>query len=1073
MTLTIHAIGDSVFLANILNSIAMVFSTQDIRTAAGIGALVGILMQAFRGLVDTAPPSIRYGEFMAAMLLWMALFQPTTPVMIEDAYTGDVRVVDHIPLGPAVSGAIISELGYGLTVLFETAFSVPTLTRNGYAGALETLTQVRRNLLSRLSLGKALNPSPTTDIASSVSQYVRDCTLTGVDLGVIPLSTLLNTGGLPEAFRFDSEIYATEIRDGATPLLVTCTAAWPRLQHLVRDQALPLLTRQIGIFMSAHAATDPMETIQSALDALTQGQQQATDFVLAATMIPLFEQGVLGRHQDSLKSTQTAVVETAIAQRNTQWAAEQSLFARMVRPMLTWIEGFSYAVTPIMTFTLLLGARGIRMCGQYALMLIWIQFWMPILAIGNLYITLAAQGGFAALAKAQFPLDSIAGIYQMDIELQNWLAVGGMLASATPAIALMLVYGGSVTATHFLGRMQGGDFVDEKIGSPSLLQSPALIGMEPRHQHAPLTGLSTSGAERVLPTFTFSQDQGVTEASAESRRERTSEAFMQGLRIQGTHSHALLDEGSRTRMMSERNASQSSATDRFMEATGEDLAQRYRETGLSGHDFATLLGGAVTGRYAPRNAKNPGGSLLPDQLALGIQGQLQDRFHLGEGRSQEIASDLSQKITQDHGFQSELARSVAMDAGEGHRQSGSLGLRSDAMGEMGQSAQAAIEAESSYQATIQTGHRAGTEVRIGALEAGQRISQEPETLKAFHHALDSVGLRGDAQRLGNEWHHQGLIHDAQQSYVAAGLALMSGHAHPVYHPLTEEESILAKTLGRTVLGEAFHAPYVEHDLTPHRIEQSISAPLDGEQLHHLVQSQLAGNPLDDRENVIEISQRRLHQAEHNVSRSDETLAEAADQAFSARRLAEKEGETRFDEARESTLAPSIDRAAQASSPSESVDAISGAFLRASYARLKVLGESGIEAVGSILNDAQSEGASPSETLRRLFLESPAVLESELKRWVDGEVGKVSGDLTPAQSRYFKAALIESFAGYALTGDYQKALGDLGPARAALDDEAGGKGAALAALLRKIAAGGRNDLLGLIRSYNGQGLTSRP
>jgi hypothetical protein len=129
---------------------------------------------------------------------------------------------------------------------------------------------------------------------------------------------------------------------------------------------------------------------------------------------------------------------------------------------------------------------------------------------------------------------------------------------------------------------------------------------------------------------------------------------------------------------------------------------------------------------------------------------------------------------------------------------------------------------------------------------------------------------------------------------------------------------------------------VEHDLTPHRIEQSIRAPLDGDQLQHLVQSQLPGNPLDDRENVIDTSQRRLHQAEHNVSRNDETLAKAADPAFSARRLAEKEGKTRFDEARESTLAPSIDRAAQASSPSESVDAISGAFLRASYARLKVL-----------------------------------------------------------------------------------------------------------------------------------------
>jgi conjugal transfer mating pair stabilization protein TraG len=63
---------------------------------------------------------------------------------------------------------------------------------------------------------------------------------------------------------------------------------------------------------------------------------------------------------------------------------------------------------------------------------------MPILAIINLYITLSATAGLAALNLAQFNLPSIAGIYQMDMEIQNWLAVGGMLASSTPAIALML-----------------------------------------------------------------------------------------------------------------------------------------------------------------------------------------------------------------------------------------------------------------------------------------------------------------------------------------------------------------------------------------------------------------------------------------------------------------------------------------------------------------------------------------------------------------------------------------------------------------------------------------------------------
>lgn len=1072
MQFTLHAIGDSAFLAAILNSIAMVFRTEDLRVAAGIGALIGLLLQAMKGLMDPGPPSLRSGEFIAATLLWMALFQPTTSLMIEDAYSGEVRVVDHVPLGPAVSGAIISELGYGLTVLFETAFSVPALTQQGYGSALETLTQVRRHLLSRLSLGKALDPTPDSDVATSVSQYVRDCTLTGVDLGAVTLPNLLNSGGLPDAFRFDSEIYTTEIRDGTLPLLVTCAEAWPRLNHLVRDLSLPLLTQHLGLLMSGDFAKDPMAAVQAALDALTSGQQQASDFVLAATMVPLFEQGVLGRHQDSLKATQAAMVETAIAQRNSQWASEQTLFARMVRPMLTWIEGFSYAVTPIMAFTLFLGARGIRMCGQYALMLIWIQFWMPILAIGNLYITLAAQGGFSALAKARFPLDSVAGIYQMDMELQNWLGVGGMLASATPAIALMLVYGGSVTATHFLGRMQGGDFIDEKMASPSLVQSPALIGMESRHRHAPLSGLSMSGAERILPTFSFSQDQGLQEASAESHRERTHTAFMEGIRMQGAKSHARLEEGTHSQMLSERTGSESSATDRFMASTGEDLAERYRESGLSGHDFSTLLGGAISGRYGGLSGGSPDRGLAPDHTSAGLQAQLQDRFHLGEGRAEEIATDLSRKISHDHGFQSGLAQSVAKDAAEGHRISASLGLRSEAIGELGQSAQAAIEAESSYQATTHRGLRTGTEVRIGALEAGQQIMMHPERREALNQALDSVGLRGDAQRLGGEWHQAGLIQNQDQAYAAAGLALLTGHAHPVLHLLTAEESVLSNTLGRTLLGEAIHAPYHPSDLAPSRMAERLRQPETGD-LERRVLGSLPENPMDRLGEVTAQVKAAIDQTEHVLHASDRRLSDAADAAFHARQKVETHAERQWDEDRQHAFSKALEHAGGPGSPAEAIDGVSGAFLRASYERLRVLGETGIEAFGRILDESQSEGLSPTETLKKLVKSSPSAIEAELTRWVEGEVQNLKDDLTPAQARYFKAALLESFAGFPVSGDYHNALGDLGPSREALNQEAGAQGSVMAAVLRKIAAGGRRDLVGLIRAYNGRNRKSAP
>ena len=1064
MNLTIHSIGDVAFLSQVLNGIAMLGGTQDLRAAAGLGALVGVLFQALRGLLDPERMGLRPGEFLASCLLWMALFQPTTTVSIEDAYSQEVKVIAHVPLGPAVAGSLISSLGYGLTVLFETAFSVPSMTHQGYAGTLETLTAVRRNLLSRLSIGKALDPTPTQDVSLTVSQYVRDCTLTGVDLGQISIGTLLNTGDLPGAFRFDSDIYVTEVRDGSTPLLATCTEAWPRLMQQVQGDALSRLTRQLGQFMKQDAG-DPTQIIQSSLDALTQGQVAASHYILAAAVVPMFEQGVIGRHQDSLKATEAAMVETAIAQRNTQWAAEQSLFTRIVRPMLTWIEGFSYAVTPIMTFTLFLGARGIQMCGQYVLMLIWIQFWMPILAIGNLYITLAAQGGFSALRKADFAIDSVAGLYQMDMELQNWLAIGGMLASATPAIALMLVYGGSVTATHFLGRMQGGDFLDEKIGSPALLQSPALIGMESAHRHTPLAGVSMSGAKDILPTFTLGQDQVASQSKTWAQREQRSEAFMETLRSQSAQSHGLMDEGGSGRTLSERFGSTGSTTDRLLESRGEALSERYRNTGISGHDFASLIGGALSGRLGTGTSDGSKKGLTPD-LQGGLQAQLQDRFQLGESQAHEIASDLSRQIGHDHGFQMELAQAVQDDASHSTREIASLGLRSEALSEVGHSAQGLIAADATYQSALSSQHRSGSEVRLGALEAGQRIESQPVQREALNQSLDAVGLRGDAVRLGASWQQDGLINDPGQAYTAAGLSLLTGHSQPVFHALSDDESILAQTLGRTLLGSAFSAPYVESDMNLSPDPDRFSSLGDVDTFRGKVMEALPDTP-PGREAVTEAVRETRNDAHRHIDEGANSVRSFAETTHSALKpIAEHHHEDYQNQVRRS-LAPILDRSADTHSPSEWLNQTAGQFLRAAGTRLSVLSEGGVETFAQILNEGLRDGQSPLEILKRIATEGPDRLEGEILRWVGNEARRVEEDLTPAQQRYYKAALLECFAGIPLGSDYQMAFGDLGQARKALDEEAGSKGPAIAAILRKVSGGGRNDLLGLLRSYNGR------
>ena len=208
MTYTIYSIGDAAFLTAVLQSLAMVSGTGDFKMAAGIGALIGVLFMMVRGLMQSEGRGPGYQNMITALLLYLALFVPKAQVAIEDAYTGEMRLVDQVPLGPAVSGAILSTLGYRLTVLFEQGFSTPRMTQQGFAATLEIITAVRRNLKSRMDLGGANSPNPGTDLEETLAEYVRDCTLTGVDLGLTPIDQLLRT---PKSL-MRSDLIQTSIR---------------------------------------------------------------------------------------------------------------------------------------------------------------------------------------------------------------------------------------------------------------------------------------------------------------------------------------------------------------------------------------------------------------------------------------------------------------------------------------------------------------------------------------------------------------------------------------------------------------------------------------------------------------------------------------------------------------------------------------------------------------------------------------------------------------------------------------------------------------------------------------------
>ena len=142
----IYSIGDGAYLTAVLNAVAMLSGSGDMQQLAGIGFLMGILLVMGQGILQAKFPPLQ--NVLFAWVLYMAMFGPTARVQVEDLYSGATRHVENVPLGVAFVGSAMSKVGYGVTVLFEQAFSTPAMTEYGFAAPLQILQDTRKGTWS-------------------------------------------------------------------------------------------------------------------------------------------------------------------------------------------------------------------------------------------------------------------------------------------------------------------------------------------------------------------------------------------------------------------------------------------------------------------------------------------------------------------------------------------------------------------------------------------------------------------------------------------------------------------------------------------------------------------------------------------------------------------------------------------------------------------------------------------------------------------------------------------------------------------------------------------------------------
>src|SRR5699024_4320295 len=214
--------------------------------------------------------------------------------------------------------------------------------------------------------------------------------------------------------------------------------------------------------------------IGGALNSMVKTGTNARQYMKSALVANVLQRVESGQYSPG--SYTSAVINTqGTEQSRIQFGADASMWARFARPLMTFVEGFVYSLTPFMAFILGFGLMGLKLVGRYFLMMIWIQLWMPILSVINLFIDLSFTDKMDSLNQTFLhggatldPL-SMLGMQFMLHQAADWLAVGGNLVASAPALALAIIYGGAYTLVNVAHRLSPGDMVDEKIAAPDLM----------------------------------------------------------------------------------------------------------------------------------------------------------------------------------------------------------------------------------------------------------------------------------------------------------------------------------------------------------------------------------------------------------------------------------------------------------------------------------------------------------------------------------------------------------------------------------------------------------------------------
>lgn len=614
-TFTIISLGNVEFLGQVLNAVAMVCGTGNFQQLCICGAIIGLLFIGFQCIFQGGQ-RINLQHTLVCMICYMLFFGPSCTVVVEDAQSSTyTRTIDNVPFGVGVAGTTISGIGYGLTKLIEQAYGTPDRTADySYNEPLKILTSLR-NATESDEIWSTLDGicGAGCNTRQATINYLSECTATAMQQGRITNTEIYkadlgsaDAGGV-DIFKFDSPAYMTmlPIVEGGKLVgasedgYVTCKEGWPILKKAVFNklkttEVATQLNKMLGNKEISADGTKKVvadwSRIQGSFESLGITATTAQDFVVASVIRPTFEKAAASYYTKMQDYSKALAINQAIAQRNVQWAAEQSMFLSSARAFIAYFEGFVYAITPIVGFLMMVGAFGLSLVGKYFLVLVWIQLWLPCMSIANLYTMTGARSDMisASLGGASFY-----AVDDMLAQAQTWVATGGFLFAATPMMALFLVGGSMYAFTTLANRLQGQDHFNEKMVAPDAVQVGAVQSVAPTQSYNRYAGALASGAEQIMPSAAAMTQMANAVSSAKTNMENETASLAAGFaKTGGTDTSFGTNNSAINTIAKSVGATQVSGTSTFQDVV-ERVGQQFNATADEKNAVTARFGAAA------------------------------------------------------------------------------------------------------------------------------------------------------------------------------------------------------------------------------------------------------------------------------------------------------------------------------------------------------------------------------------------------------------------------------------------------------------------------------------------------